>query len=70
MKKTHAQAAKDRRRALERQEFERRCTFCRRALPKTGVLMMLTPGGQQLRYCDEGCRIDHLDALQTMEARR
>lgn len=66
----HIEIRRRRARELGRMDAANRCTFCRRALAKFGVLLLLTPAGEQLRYCDDNCRQDHVDALQTMEARR
>ncbi len=68
--KPHIKARQERNLELGKQDAANRCTSCRRELPKMGVLLMLTPGGHQLRYCDDTCRQDHIDALQTLEARR
>lgn len=68
--KKHLAARRERSLELGKQDAANRCTACRRALPKIGVLMMLTPAGETIRYCNETCRQDHLDALLTLEARR
>lgn len=68
--KKHLTARRERNMELGKQDARNRCTSCRRALPKIGVLMMLTPSGDTIRYCSEVCRQDHIDALLTLEARR
>lgn len=70
MTKKHIKARRERNLELGKRDAANRCTACRRALPKVGVLIMLTPSGQTIRYCDETCRQDHIDALLTLEARR
>lgn len=59
-----------RNRQIAEQDHAGRCTFCRRTLPRIGVLLLLTPSGKSLRYCNAGCRQDHADKLFTLEARR
>lgn len=68
--KKHIAARQDRNRELAEHDAANRCASCRQALPKLGVLIMLTPGRSTLRYCNETCQQDHIDALQTREARR
>lgn len=68
--KKHIKARRERNREIGKQDAARRCVFCRRELPHYGVLAMLTLDGETIRYCDETCRQDHIDALLTLEARR
>lgn len=68
--KAYIKARKERNRLIAENDAMRRCSFCRQELPRIGVLIMLTPGGKTLRYCNDGCRQDHADALFTLEARR
>lgn len=70
MSKSHVQARRDRLRAIAEQDRANRCTFCHRQLPKTGVVIVIRPDGQEAKFCDEFCEADQKDALQTMEARR
>lgn len=68
--KKHIAARQDRNRELAQRDAASRCVSCRAALPKIGILILLTPSGNTLRYCNEDCRQSHIDALQTREARR
>lgn len=68
--KPHVKARLERNRQIAANDALRRCTFCRRELPRVGVLILLTPSGDTLRYCNEHCRQDHVDALFTLEAKR
>ena len=70
MTRKHVKDRRARNLELGKQDAANRCTSCRRGLPKIGVLMMLTPSGETIRYCNETCRQDHIDALLTVEARR
>lgn len=48
---------------LGQQDAISRCRFCRRQLP-AGYLLLLTPSGGTLRYCDQDCREDDVCASQ------
>lgn len=68
--KKHIAARQVRNAALGKLDAAARCTFCRRALPKIGVLIVLAPDGQPVKFCDEHCHQSQLDAVLTREARR
>ena len=65
----HVQERRVRNCQLAEADMLSRCTFCRRALPKAGVVIVAAISGHQ-KFCNENCQADHTDALRTMEARR
>lgn len=68
--KKHVEKRRERMQRLAANDAMRRCTFCRRELPRVGMLILLTPSGKTLRYCNDNCRQDHVDAVFTLEERR
>ncbi len=59
----HVLERRERLRKLAERDFANRCRFCRRAL-SLGWWEFVAADGQALRYCDEECRKDHLEAFE------
>ncbi len=64
----HVQARREWLRELAQRDAEGRCAFCRKALV-SGYLTHVGPDGVTSRYCDEPCRLDHVEAVSWQEGR-
>lgn len=53
----------ERLRELGKQDAARRCDFCKRALPPTGVHVLLA-SGKSWQFCGQGCLASHEDLQQ------
>jgi hypothetical protein len=53
---------------IAEQDAANRCGFCRRGLVN-GYLTQVGPDGVTSRYCDENCRLDHIEAVNWREGR-
>lgn len=69
--KKHIRERQARHAQMSARDQARRCTFCRRELPKVGAVVRFTADGTALPFCDENCELDQADkSLLTVEVRR